>query len=86
MVVKKIICNEDNLLENYEVYNDLDICVPVVGDIISIGRYSENIRKNNDKYAEESKLYIATKRMFEVVKGYNGKTKTDVYLYVDVIN
>lgn len=86
MVVKKIIYNENNLLENYDVYNDLDICIPLVGDIISIGRYSEDIRKNNGKYTEESKLYIVTKRMFEVVKDYSGKTKTDVYLYVDMIN
>lgn len=83
MKVREIICNGNDLLNGFQKYNDLHNCIPSIGDIISIGKWSDKIKSNGGKYAEESKLYIVTKRIFDVVKDYNGCTKTDVVLYVD---
>ena len=79
-----IICDGEELLErDYKSSCDLRDCVPVVGDVINIGQYNDEIKKCGGRYSSVSKNYVVTKRLFDVVKGYNGSTNTTLYLHVD---
>ncbi len=81
-----ITCDGEELLErDYGSSCDLRDCVPVVGDVINIGQYNDEIKKCGGKFSSVSKNYVVTKRLFDVVKGYNGSTKTILHLYVEKV-